>query len=101
MRLLIFNRVIVVEMVPKDDPDIFEATGCYIPDRLTIKIRENLPAQIYRETLLHEVWHVVVEAMGLHNESESAEEQLVCLNTLATVDIFRNNPDLVEVITGG
>jgi hypothetical protein len=71
-------------------------------DNLTVIIGEKMPAGLARETLMHELLHVVCEVTGLHEKwGKSKEERIVRRLSPMLLELLQRNPDLVKYLTAG
>lgn len=69
-------------------------------DNLTVTLSEKLPASQARETLMHELLHVVCDVTGLHTEwGNRKEERIVRRLSPMLLELLQRNPDLVKYLT--
>lgn len=66
-----------------------------------IEITEGLAQDQERDTVLHEVVHVVIRVLGLNRATYVEEERLVAGLTPALLDVLRSNPDLTKYLLEG
>ena len=77
------------EVRPTNNEDIIGETH---NEELRIEIREGLPPQLEKETLLHEILHAIFFTLGLKTKMD--EERIVETVSPILLDVIRRNPDL-------
>lgn len=81
-------------------PAVAEAAGrdgeCHRPQGV-IRVRTDFDPQYVAEVLLHEVLHAGYDMGGL--KAEDDEERVVTVLTCQIMQIWRDNPDLVEFVS--
>lgn len=89
--------VAVVDQYDEEDP-----FGWTDWKRELIVVDRNLPAITRRDTLLHEVLHVVNWASGLQERLGVDEEELVTRQLSPwLLMLMRDNPELIKFLQGG
>jgi hypothetical protein len=78
--------------VPEDG-----AYGDTDTNTLRIRVRPDLPLDLVRETLLHEVLHAVYRTAGV-DSTIMREEQIVCAISPHLMDALRRSPGLAEYL---
>ena len=78
----------------KDDNNNSNMLGVFVPEKYEIAVLNNLPQGIKRQTLLHELIHMLQYNQGLKFNESTAD-------ALATglIHLIDNNPKLVEFLT--
>jgi len=65
-----------------------------------IRLNSNLKEEILGEVLLHECLHVIIDECNLRKQIKAAdEEQVVQCMAASLLQVFRDNPKLLDVIT--
>lgn len=70
----------------------------------TIRLNKDLPKEVAGEVLLHELFHVIMDEVGLHSylkkegDAVELEESLVQNISQTLLTVFRDNPKVVEFI---
>lgn len=83
--------------------DEMQCKGRLDSDRLILKIDPDLPLDSQRVTLMHEILHACFYGMGLHNLFQAGavkEEQIADMLDFCLVMVLRDNPWVVEFLTG-
>lgn len=71
-------------------------------NELTIVLSEKMPDGVARETLMHELLHVVNEVTGLRSKWGNAkEERIVRRLSPVLLELLQRNPDAVNFLTSG
>lgn len=69
-------------------------------DALTVILSEKMPDSLARETLMHELLHVVNEVTGLRSKWGNAkEERIVRRLSPILLELLQRNPDAVNFLT--
>lgn len=69
-------------------------------DALTVILSEKMPDGLARETLMHELLHVVNEVTGLRTKWGNAkEERIVRRLSPILLELLQRNPDAVSFLT--
>lgn len=78
--------------------------GATITDRCEIWMATKYPLQVQRETLLHEILHVVAHDSFYQRtdgeDQDQAEERMCRLFSPRLMQIFRDNPDVTKFLFG-
>ena len=89
----------IKELETESNADLYGITTHGI---LEIVLQPEVADMVMRETLLHEVLHAVLYNTGISDRmTDKAEEHLVRALSPALFSLLRDNPDLVQYITGG
>lgn len=89
----------IKELEKESDTDLY---GITTHGLLEIVLQPAVADMVLRETLLHEVLHAVLFNTGLADRmTDKAEEHLVRALSPALFSLLRDNPDLVQYLTGG
>jgi len=89
----------IKELEKESDSDLY---GITTHGHLEIVLHPDVADTVLRETLLHEVLHAVLYVTGTSDRlSDKAEEHLIRSLSPALFALLRDNPDLVQYLTGG
>lgn len=89
----------IKELEKESNVDLYGITTHGI---LEIVLQPDVADTVLRETLLHEVLHAVLFNTGISDRmTDKAEEHLVRALSPALFSLLRDNPDLVQYLTGG
>jgi hypothetical protein len=89
----------IKELEKESESDLYGITTHGI---LEIVLQPAVADMVMRETLLHEVLHAILFNTGLSDRmTDKAEEHLVRALSPALFALLRDNPNLVQYLTGG
>ena len=94
-KVKIFNCIYTIKQLPQGLAE--DLDGNVITETLSIYINANRPPAIQRETLLHEVIHVLVETLQL---DKALEEEICTRIAMGLMTVMMDNPKLKKYLVG-
>lgn len=79
--------------------DTLEVSGLTVYKEQKIYVDPDQAKDMFADTLLHELLHVVYYVSGLGEIENATEEQIVFVMTHPLLQILRDNPELTEFLT--
>ncbi len=82
------------------EADMPQVLGLSDATGLFVVMDERLTEQKARDTLLHEILHLIMSQVSFRNVEMPSEEFIVDVVSTHLITLFRTNPDLVAYLVG-